>query len=84
MKIFNDDYLDNLFSLAIKRNNPRIVLEMMKNLSQMPQELLVNIYGEISLKDVIKKHNAHTEPLIKNAMIPVLSDRNVPPPVVFQ
>ena len=50
----------------------------------MPQELLVDIYGKISLKDVIKKNNAYTTPLIKNAMIPVISDNGEQVPPIFR
>ena len=75
MQIFNDDNYDNLFTLAIRRNNPKIILEMMKNLC-LSQELLVDVYVMISLRDVIKKNNAHTEPLTKNSMVPVVSDNS--------
>ena len=46
--------------------------------------MLEGVYGMISLKDVIKKNNNNTEPLVKNAMIPVLSDNSEQVPPIFR
>ena len=32
----------------------------------------------------MKQDNAYVEPIIRNLMVPVISDRGQPPPVVFR
>ena len=55
----------------------------MRKLCQLTIDKLNEIARFIPLKDLIKQNNALIELLIKSAMVPVLSDRNSPPPVVF-
>ena len=84
LKIFNDTNQHNMFTLAIKRKNAKIILELMKCLSHMAQVLLDSYSGIIPLKDLIAQNNAYIELLIKNAMVPAISDRGNSPPVVFR
>ena len=83
MEFFNDVNGWNLFTLAIIRNNVNMVLDVMKNLSIMLQSKLAPIQYLIPLKDIIRKNNAYVEPLIKDAMVPAISDRGSPPPSVY-
>ena len=76
--------MQNMFTLAIKRKNAKIILELMKCLSHMAQVLLDSYTGIIPLKDLIAQNNAYIELLIKNAMVPAISDRGNSPPVVFR
>ena len=55
----------------------------MQKLCQLTSDKLNEIARFIPLKDLIKQNNALIELLLKSAMVRVLSDRNVPPPVVF-
>ena len=73
-----------MFTLAIGRNNVDIILEVLKNLCRMNQEKLNAISKTIPLYDLIKLNNAYVEPLLKNAMIKVISDKNQPLPMVFR
>ena len=75
MPFLNDFYGDNMFTLAIKGKNVRVILEVMKNLSQMAKDKLAAVCAKISLLDVMRKRNAYVVSLIKNAMVPAISDR---------
>ena len=83
MPFFNDVNDYNMFTLAMEIGNPRTILELMKNMGSMSSEKLENAQEVIPLADVISRNNAYVEPLLKNAMIPAISDRGFDPPVVF-
>ena len=53
MKIYNDLNGDNMFTLAIKSKDPRIIFEAMKNLSGMSPEELVTITELFPLEGVM-------------------------------
>ena len=75
MPFLNDCNGDNLFTLAIKGGNVRVILEVMKNLSQMAKDKLAAICAKISLLEIMKKNNAYVVYLLKNAMVLAISDR---------
>ena len=83
MPFFNDADYQNMFTLAIEIGNPRIILQLMNNLCTLLSEDFEPISELISLADFISRNNAYVEPLIKNAMIPAISDFGIDPPVVF-
>ena len=72
MHFYNDSNGDNMFTLAIKTKNIKIIIEVMKYLCRLSIDKLNAAAGLISLKDIIKQNNVHVEPLIKDAMVPVL------------
>ena len=75
MPLLNDINGDNMFTLAIKGKNVRVILEVMKNLSQMAKDKLAAICAKISLLELMKKNNAYVVCFIKNAMVLAISDR---------
>ena len=50
----------------------------------MEQAKFDAISGSIPLKDLIAQNNAYIENLIKNAMVPAISDRGTALPTVFK
>ena len=49
----------------------------------MSQEKFAKIAKYIPLVEIIRRNNAYVELLLRNAMVPAISDRGSPPPVVF-
>ena len=72
-----------MLTLAIKIEIPRVTLGVMKNLCVMPPEKLEIAAEFIPVEDLISRNDAQVEPILKYAMVPVISDRGFDPPVVF-
>ena len=49
MLFFNDIYKENIFTLAIKRNNVKITLGVMKNLSLLTKQKIIAATESIPL-----------------------------------
>ena len=71
-----------MFTLAIKRKSVNIVFEVLKNLCLMSQDKFNSIAKWIPLWHLIKLNNAYIEPLIKDAMVKPISDRNQSLPMI--
>ena len=84
MYFFNDVNGDNMFTLAIKRKNINLILDVLKNLCQMSKDNLNAISKSIPLSELIKLNNTYIEPLLKYAMVKAISDKNQPLPTVFR
>ena len=53
MKFYNDEYGDNMFTLAIKRKDTRITIEVMKNLLELDQDEFAAIMEKLQLADIM-------------------------------
>ena len=62
---------------------PKIFLEMMKNMSQMPLEKFIATFWNIPLFALLESDNVHVVSFLENAMVPAISDRGLTIPVVF-
>lgn len=71
---YNDANNQNMFTLAIERNNKKIINEVMKNLSEMSPEKIVEVTKTISLLDVVNQPNDFIKPLLNHAMVQAISD----------
>ena len=64
-----------MYSKAIERADAKIILEAMRNLLLLSAERLADAQELILLKDIIRQNNGYVEPLIKDAVVPAISDR---------
>ena len=62
---------------------PKVAVEMMKNMSLMPPEKLIAACQDIPLFELLGTNNVHTVSFLENAMVPAISDRGETIPVVF-
>ena len=62
---------------------PRMFLELMKNMSLMPQEKFIAALQDIPVVELLETNNVHVVSFLENAMVPAISDRGLAIPVVF-
>ena len=80
----NDAFNENIFTLAILRNNVRIIREVMKIVSFLSQEKIAEATKSLYFLDVIKQNYVYTETFVKFAMVFARSDRGIIPPTMFK
>ena len=80
----NDTSNDNIFTLAILRENVKIILEVMKSMGSFSQEKIAEATKLIPFLDVIQQNNIYIESFVKFAMVLARSDRGIIPPVLFK